>query len=80
MIGAKEIFTSHGAYLAPFFNSTKESKLRDPRLMKIYPKQYEGINLKIHESTSPTVLALPPRNLRTSTTIVSNPPTTKVKK
>jgi len=80
MNGAQEILMSHGEYFLPRPSSTVESKVREPRLIRIYPKQYEGINLKIHPRTSPTVFASPPKNLRTKTTIDNNPPTTNVKK
>jgi hypothetical protein len=38
------------------------------------------MNLNIQERTSPTVLAVPPKNLKIRTIIDNRPPTTNVKK
>ncbi len=61
-------------------SSTTARRFIDPRLISIYPKQYDGINLKNHDKTNPTVFAPPPKNLKINTTIESNPPITNVKK
>jgi hypothetical protein len=80
IIGARDIFVSQGEYLAPAESYTTERKLIDPKFMSISPKQYEGMILKIHPKTSPTVLAVPPKILKTKTMILTKPPITKVKK